>query len=76
MIDLFDQSIDLLADTAAHDQRDVRIELGVLEPQGGADRERGSHDELQAQTDGGKNPRRRETVGSGMSDRIQLHVPS
>lgn len=50
MIDLFDQSIDLVADTAAHDQRDVRIELGVLEPQGGADRERGSHDELQAQT--------------------------
>ena len=51
MIDRFDLSIELVADTAPHDQRDVRIELSVLELQGSADGKRSGHDEFQAQAD-------------------------
>lgn len=58
-VDRFDLPIDLVADTAPHNQGDVLIELGVLEFQGSANGKRSGHDELQAQTDGGKNPRRR-----------------
>jgi len=58
-VDGLNLTIDLVADSTPDDQGDVRVELGVLELQGSAYGERSGHDELQAQTDGGKNPRRR-----------------
>lgn len=49
--------MNLITHAAPEHLGEFSIDLGVLELEGGADRKRRSHDELQAPADGGKNPR-------------------